>query len=89
MLLAIEKVDPKKTVEIGGYHLDSSLRGNKKTVQLSKSETFLTDLMEKICEYFIQRSNFRFHCITIFAFLLEQVINWMIMPKPDSKPTIP
>lgn len=49
MLEVIGKVDPKKTVEIGGYHLDVG-NTKKKTVQLSKSETYLTDLMETICK---------------------------------------
>lgn len=52
MLEVISKVDPKKTVEIGGYHLDVGLNDRKKTVQLTKSETYLTDLMETICKYF-------------------------------------
>lgn len=50
MLEAISKVDPKKTVEIGGYHLDVGKNDRKKTVQLTKSETYLTDLMETICK---------------------------------------
>lgn len=51
MLQAILKIDPKKTVEIGSYHLDNVKENRRKPVQLSKSETFLTDLMENICEY--------------------------------------
>lgn len=50
MLEVISKVDPKKTVDIGGYHLDVGRNDRKKTVQLSKSETYLTDLMETICK---------------------------------------
>lgn len=67
MLIAITKVDPKRTVEIG-YHLDAGR--NKKTVQLSKSETYLTELMENICEYldfffdflwfFVHKKNYAF-----------------------------
>lgn len=56
MLLAINKIDPKKTVEIGGYRLDSAGNALKKTVQLSRSETYLTELMEEICEYSFQAS---------------------------------
>lgn len=52
MLSAVNKVDPKKTVEIGGYRLDTNGNAPKKVVKLSKSETYLTDLMETICEYF-------------------------------------
>jgi len=50
MLTDINKVDPKKTVEIGGYSLDTAGNARKKIVQLSKSETYLTDLMESICD---------------------------------------
>lgn len=51
MLLEINKVNPKKTVVIGGYSLDGDGNARKKVVQLSKSETYLTDLMENICKY--------------------------------------
>ena len=50
MITAINAVDPKKTVQIGGYSLDTNGNARKKVVQLSKSETYLTDLMEGICK---------------------------------------
>lgn len=50
MLTDINKVNPKKIVEIGGYSLDTAGNSHKKVVQLSKSETYLTDLMESICK---------------------------------------
>ncbi|XP_031634090.1 protein seele [Contarinia nasturtii] len=50
MLSTVNKVDPKKTVEIGGYRLDSKGNALKKVVKLSKSETYLTELMENICD---------------------------------------
>lgn len=50
MLSAINKIDPKKTVEIGGYRLDTDGNAPKKVVKLAKSETFLTELMENICK---------------------------------------
>lgn len=79
MLQVISKVDPKKTVEIGGYHLDVGRNDRKKTVQLSKSETYLTDLMETICKshtYFdmfdrIELIGTHIGC----GFILHQVIN--------------
>lgn len=52
MLDAISKIDPKKKVEIGGYRLDGEGNAIKRSIQLSKSETFLTELMETVCKYF-------------------------------------
>lgn len=57
MLSAINKVDPKKTVKIGGYRLDTDGNAPKKIVKLAKSETFLTELMENICKLFVFGSN--------------------------------
>lgn len=51
MQTAINKVDPKKTVEIGGYRLDTDGNSRKKVIRLSRSETYLTDLMETICKF--------------------------------------
>lgn len=50
MQLDIAKVDPKKRADVGGYRMDSSGQSQTKTVQYSKSETYLTDLMENICK---------------------------------------
>lgn len=51
MLYVIGKVDPKRKMEIGGYRLDTAGDANKKGVQLTKSETYLTELMENICKW--------------------------------------
>lgn len=49
MLLAIAKVDPKRRADVGGYRMDSEGKSVTRTVQYSKSETYLTELMENIC----------------------------------------
>lgn len=67
MLAVISKVDPKKTVEIGGYRLDVGRNDRRKTVQLSKSETYLTDLMETIC-----KSIALSHSLSLSSSLLEK-----------------
>lgn len=51
MLYVIGKVDPKRKLEIGGYRLDTAGDAIKKGVQLTKSETYLTELMENICKW--------------------------------------
>ncbi|XP_055612629.1 protein seele-like [Uranotaenia lowii] len=51
MEIAVGKVDPKKKVEIGDYRLDATGDSkNRKTIQLSKSEIYLTELMESVCD---------------------------------------
>lgn len=50
MLTDIAKVDPKKRTNIGGYRMDADGNSITRSVQYSKSETYLTDLMENICE---------------------------------------
>lgn len=51
MLAAIAKVDPKKRADVGGYRMDSEGKSVTRTVQYSRSETYLTELMENICMY--------------------------------------
>lgn len=46
---AIKKVDPKKKVEVGSFRMNLDGDTVSKTVPLAKSETYLTELMEKIC----------------------------------------
>lgn len=48
---AISKEDPKKKIETTGFRLDSSGNSVTRLVQFIRSETYLTDLMEKICKY--------------------------------------
>lgn len=47
---AIAKEDAKKMVEVSGFRLDASGNSISKRVRLIKSEMYLTELMEKICE---------------------------------------
>lgn len=47
---AVEKVDPKKKAEVGGFRLDIDGNAVSKAIQYKKSEIFLTELMETICE---------------------------------------
>lgn len=46
----IKKIDPRKRVEVSGFRLDPSGKSKSKTVQYSKSETYLTELMESVCK---------------------------------------
>lgn len=46
----IRNIDPDKTVDIGGYRLDSDGNLKKKTVPQSKSEIHLSELVDDICE---------------------------------------
>lgn len=50
MLDEIAKVDPRKTIDIGGYRLEANGNRVQRTLPLTKSETYLTDLMENICK---------------------------------------
>lgn len=45
---AIKLVDPRKRVEVSGFHMNQVA----KSVQLIRSETYLTELMETICKYY-------------------------------------
>lgn len=47
MELAISKVDPKKTISVGNFRFDD---GSSKTIPLVKSEMYLTELMDEICD---------------------------------------
>lgn len=50
---AIKLVDPRKRVEVSGFHMNQVA----KSVQLIKSETYLTELMETICKYIVNFDN--------------------------------
>uniref|UniRef100_A0A1A9X3Q9 DUF3456 domain-containing protein n=1 Tax=Glossina brevipalpis TaxID=37001 RepID=A0A1A9X3Q9_9MUSC len=50
MIDGVTKIDPHKTVEVGGFRLDSSGNAIRQKKSLTKSEMFLTELMEKVCE---------------------------------------
>ncbi|BES95331.1 TLR4 regulator and MIR-interacting MSAP [Nesidiocoris tenuis] len=45
----IEKVDPGKKVDVGTYRLDHKGNQAQRKVELRRSEVFLTDLMETVC----------------------------------------
>ncbi|XP_054740746.1 protein seele [Anastrepha obliqua] len=47
---AIAKEDPNKTVNVSGFRLDTKGNSISKAVKLIKSEMYLTELMEKICD---------------------------------------
>ncbi|CAD7014797.1 unnamed protein product [Ceratitis capitata] len=47
---AIGKEDPNKTVDVSGFRLDAKGNSISKSVKLIKSEMYLTELMEKICD---------------------------------------
>uniref|UniRef100_A0A1B6K931 DUF3456 domain-containing protein n=2 Tax=Graphocephala atropunctata TaxID=36148 RepID=A0A1B6K931_9HEMI len=46
----IEKVDPDRKVDVGSYRLDSHGEVKKTSVELRRSEVFLTDVIEKTCD---------------------------------------
>lgn len=46
---AISKIDPQKVVEVGGFRIDGNGNLISKTAKYSKSETYLTELMENVC----------------------------------------
>ena len=47
---AISLVDPKKTVDVSGFRMDSTGNSKSKSVKLVKSEVYLSELMENICK---------------------------------------
>ncbi|XP_053265977.1 protein canopy homolog 1 isoform X1 [Podarcis raffonei] len=46
----IKKIGPKRTVNSGTFRLNPDGTRGKKKVAFTKSETFLTDVLEKICD---------------------------------------
>ncbi|KAM7344318.1 canopy family protein seele [Cochliomyia hominivorax] len=46
----VSKVDPNKRVDVSGFRLDTSGNTISKSVPLSKSEMFLTEVMERVCD---------------------------------------
>lgn len=46
----IQKIDPKKKIEIGGYRLDDKGNAKMKTVPQAKSEVYLSEMVDKICD---------------------------------------
>ena len=51
MELAASKVDPNKKVEVGDYRLDTTGESKKKKkILYAKSEMYLTEMMETVCD---------------------------------------
>lgn len=51
MELAVSKIDPKKKIDVGDYRLDATGDSKKKkTILYAKSEMYLTELMESVCD---------------------------------------
>lgn len=46
----IKNIDPDKTVDIGGYRLDADGDYKKKVKPQAKSEIFLSDYVDEVCE---------------------------------------
>lgn len=46
---AVKKIDPTKTVDVGGYRLDHDGNYKHKSVSQAKSEIHLSELIEDIC----------------------------------------
>jgi len=48
---AVAKEDSHKMADVSGFRLDAQGNSISKKVRLVKSEMYLTELMESICEY--------------------------------------
>lgn len=46
---AIQTVDPKRTIEVGSYRLDSMGNQQQKSVPYARSELYLTEVLETVC----------------------------------------
>jgi len=46
----VEKTSPDKKIDIGSYRLDGNGEMKKSSVELRRSEVFLSDVIEKICD---------------------------------------
>lgn len=47
--LKIKNIDPDKVVDVGGYHLDVGGNYKKKVKQQAKSEIYLSDYVDEVC----------------------------------------
>ncbi|KAJ9586279.1 hypothetical protein L9F63_020073 [Diploptera punctata] len=45
----IQKVDPKKTIEVGGYRLDAAGNQKQKTVSYARSEMHISEVLDTVC----------------------------------------
>lgn len=46
----IRSIDPDKTVDVGGYHLDAGGDLKRKVKQQAKSEIYLSDYVDEVCD---------------------------------------
>jgi len=69
---AIKKVDPRKKVEVSGFRMDSDGFSEVRSVQYSKSETYLTELMDTICSQMDDYAKAR-HKVTRKLLILKMV----------------
>ncbi|XP_059614351.1 protein seele [Phlebotomus argentipes] len=79
---AISKVDPRKKAEVGNFRIDATGdSGAKKMVPLVKSEMYLTELMEEICESMDDYAKARFKKdgkFTILKFIEDGGMNPLV-----------
>ncbi|XP_055702794.1 protein seele [Phlebotomus papatasi] len=79
---AISKVDPRKKAEVGNFRIDETGdAGDKKVIPLVKSEMYLTELMEEICESMDDYAKARFKKdgkFTILKFVTEEGMNPLV-----------
>jgi len=69
---AIKKIDPRKKVDVSGFRMDPNGFSETKSVQYSKSETYLTELMETICKQMDDYAKAR-HKVTRKLMVLKMV----------------
>ncbi|OCT73865.1 hypothetical protein XELAEV_18032829mg [Xenopus laevis] len=50
LLYEIRKVNPKKTVDVGSFRISPDGKQEQNKVPFAKSELYLTDVLEEICE---------------------------------------
>lgn len=46
----VAKVDPKKKIDVSGFRLDANGNSVGKSVPMAKSELFLSEVLEKVCD---------------------------------------
>lgn len=46
----ISKVNPDKRIDVGGFRLDADGNSISRSVPMTKSELFLTEVMENVCK---------------------------------------
>lgn len=47
----IGSVDPNKKVNVGNFRLDGSGNANSQKIPYTKSEVYLSDLLDSVCKY--------------------------------------